>query len=258
MSRSDALSYPSQRWFAERYAANARYVADLAEPLIDLLAPVRGELVLDLGCGDGVLGEKIAARGCRVVGADASLDQARAARAKGISTVVLDGGALAFDAVFDAVFSNAALHWMKEPAPVIDGVWRALRPGGRFVAEMGGAGNIATIAEALVDAMEQRGYDGRAVWPWYFPTPEEYRTRLELRGFRVADIELIPRPTILPCDMSDWLDTFAESFILAVRPDERQDFVAQVREALRPVLQSEDGRWVADYVRLRFVATRPA
>lgn len=258
MARSDAPSAPTQRWFADRYAANARFVSDLAEPLIDMLAPQAGELVLDLGCGDGVLGEKAARCGARVVGVDTSLDQACAARARGLSAAVMDGETLAFGPVFDAVLTNAALHWMTRADAVIDGMWRALKPGGRLVGEMGGAGNVATISGALMDAMERRGYDGGAAFPWYFPSPEEYRDRLEARGFVVSSMALIPRPTPLPGDISDWFETFAESFILAVPAGERAGFVSEVRDALRPALCSAQGQWTADYVRLRFAAARPA
>src|SRR5690606_20967119 len=152
---------------------NARYVADLAEPLLDMLAPRAGELVLDLGCGDGALTGKVADRGARAIGIDASFDQVQAARQRGLSAAVMDGEALAFGPVFDAVLTNAALHWMKRPDAAIDGIWRALKPGGRVVGEMGGAGNIAAIAGALTAAMARRGHDGAAVSPWYFPAPDE-------------------------------------------------------------------------------------
>jgi hypothetical protein len=147
---------------------------------------------------------------------------------------------------------------MMRPDAVIDGIWRALKPGGRLVGEMGGAGNVATIAHALMAAMERRGYDGGAAYPWYFPAPAAYRGRLEARGFAVSSMTLIPRPTPLPGDISDWFDTFAESFLLAVPAAERAGFIAEVREALRPALYVPQGRWVADYVRLRFSATKPA
>jgi SAM-dependent methyltransferase len=131
---------PGQEWQAERYAAHARFVADLGMPVVEqLLAPQAGERVLDLGCGDGVLTAKLAGLGCAAVGVDAGPDMVRAARALGVDARVVDGHALAFDREFDAVFSNAALHWMKaDPDAVVAGVARALRPGGRFVAEMGG------------------------------------------------------------------------------------------------------------------------
>ena len=253
-----ARNSPAQRWIAERYATNARFVADLAEPLIAMLNPAPGELVLDLGCGDGALTEKIAAVGARVVGTDFSPDQVAATRARGIPGVVADGRALPFDGAFDAILTNAALHWMTPPDAVVESMWRALRPGGRLVGEMGGEGNVAHISGALVAAMDRRGLDGRAAIPWYFPGPREYSRLLEARGFRVHDIALIPRPTELPGDITGWFETFGESFVLSVPPEQRREFVAEAAAALRPILFEPNGRWIADYVRLRFSAIKPS
>jgi SAM-dependent methyltransferase len=247
----------AQTWDPERYARNAGFVAELGMPVVDLLSPQAGERVLDLGCGDGVLTAKLVALGCEVVGVDASAAQVAAARALGLEARVLDGHALDYAAEFDAVFSNAALHWLTRPDAVIDGVWRALRPGGRFVAELGGRGCVATICSALVDALDRRGIDGGSRVPWYFPTVEDYGERLSRRGFSVPFIKLIPRPTPLPGDVTGWLETFAESFTNAVEPGSRGEYIAGVRERLRPLLCDEAGRWTADYVRLRFEAIKP-
>lgn len=249
---------PAQRWDPERYARNARFVADLALPLLDMLAPAAGERILDLGCGDGALALRIAETGACVVAVDSSPRQVEAARARGLDARVMDGHALAFDAAFDGILTNAALHWMTRPDAVIDGMWRALRPGGRLIGEMGGEGNVAGITAALLRALAARGIDGESLFPWYFPAPEEYAGRLEARGFRIEAIERIERPTPLPGPLSDWLETFAESFLLAVPAGLRPGFVAEVVEDLAPELRSESGEWVADYVRLRFAARRPA
>ena len=131
-------------------------------------------------------------------------------------------------------------------------------PGGRFVAELGGAGCVATIEAALLAALERRGIDGGAVHPWYFPTVEDYRARLEARGFAVDTIALIPRPTPLPGDVTGWLETFAESFMAPLPREQRPAFLDEVREALRPQLCDASGHWTADYVRLRFAAQRAA
>ena len=246
-----------QTWDPERYARNARFVSDLGAPLLELLAPRPGERVLDLGCGDGVLTEKLVALGCAVVGVDASAPQVDAARARGLDAHVRDAEAIDFEGAFDAVFSNAALHWVRRPERAIDGVWRALVPGGRFVAELGGDGCVAKIRAALAGALARRGLDAAALSPWYFPTAAEYRALLEARGFVVDSIALFPRPTPLPGDIVDWLETFAESFTRALSPGDRPAFLAEVRDALRPELCDGEGRWSADYVRLRFAAHRP-
>ncbi|MBM3486747.1 MAG: methyltransferase domain-containing protein [Alphaproteobacteria bacterium] len=247
-----------QRWFADRYAKNARFVADLAMPMVDLLAPAAGERILDLGCGDGALSEAIAARGGRVVAVDSSPDQVQAALRRGLDAHLVDGERLSFAAEFDAVFSNAALHWMKNLDAALAGVGRALVPGGRFVAEMGGAGNVATIERALRAALARRGIDGAAASPWIFPEPADLGARLARAGFAVRSLVRIERPTPLPGPLADWLDTFGESFLFNAAPEERAAIVAEVVDEARATLLAADGRWIADYVRLRFVAVRPS
>ncbi|MBI3781832.1 MAG: class I SAM-dependent methyltransferase [Deltaproteobacteria bacterium] len=247
-----------QSWDPERYARNARFVSDLGMPVVELLAPQPGERVLDLGCGDGVLTEKLAALGCDVVGIDGSAAQIEAVRARGIDARVMDGQELTFGPEFDAVFSNAAMHWMRRGEAVVRGVHNALKPGGRFVAEFGGAGCVEVIRSTLIAALDRRGVDGKAADPWYFPTDQEYRQLLEANGFDVSYIALIPRPTPLPGDVGGWLETFAESFISKLPREDRPVFVDEVRETLRPKLCNAAGQWTADYVRLRFNARKTA
>jgi trans-aconitate methyltransferase len=247
---------PQQTWSPERYEKHARFVSDLGAPVVELLSPRAGERILDVGCGDGALTEKLVALGCEVVGVDASTEQVAGACARGLDCRVASGDALAFTNEFDAVFSNAALHWMRRADDVIAGVRRALKPGGRFVAEMGGHGCVAAIVAALSAALGRRGIDAAAYNPWFFPTAEGYRARLERQGFTVDSIQLFPRPTPLPGDVVGWLETFAESFTVALPASERPAFLAEVRDALRPQLADADGKWTADYVRLRFAATR--
>ena len=248
----------AQTWDPERYARTARFVADLGAPVVELLAPRPGERILDLGCGDGALTERLVALGGRVVGVDASAAQVEAARKRGLDARVATGEQLTFVGEFDAVFSNAALHWMLAPDRVIAGVWRALRPGGRFVGELGGRGCVAAIVAALRTVLAHHGVDPDPIQPWYFPDVADYRRRLEAAGFVVRSIALIPRPTPLPGDIADWLGTFAETFLAAVPPASRDAVVAEVRERLRPELCGPDGVWTADYVRLRFAADKPA
>ena len=246
-----------QSWDPDSYARNARFVSDLGAPVVELLAPRAGERILDLGCGDGALTQKLVELGCRVVGVDSSAAQIDAARRLGLEARVADGARLGFDAQFDAVFSNAAIHWMKPPDAVIDGVWRALRPGGRFVGEFGGHGCVETVKRALIDALKRRGIDGDALNPWYFPTVEDYSARLIRRGFAINYIALIPRPTPLPTEIIGWLETFAQSFMAPLNANDRKVFLDEVREMLRPDLCDADGKWFADYVRLRFATGKP-
>ena len=247
----------AQTWDPERYARNARFVADLAAPVVELLAPHPGERILDLGCGDGVLTAKLASMGCHVVGVDSSALQIDAARKLGLDARVMNGEALDFYSEFDAVFSNAALHWMRNPAKVIAGVERALRPHGRFVGEFGGHGCVAKIKKALVEGLDRRGINGEAASPWFFPTVDEYSRHLTNGGFVINYIALIPRPTPLPGDITGWLETFAESFTSTLLPIERSSYIAEVQEALRPELCDAEGQWIADYIRLRFAAIKP-
>jgi trans-aconitate methyltransferase len=247
----------SQTWNPERYARNARFVAELGSPVVDLLAPKPGERILDVGCGDGVLTRKLVEMGCDVIGIDGSAEQIDAAIKLGLDARVMDAQALTFHDEFDAIFSNAAMHWMKRPDDVIAGAWRALKPGGRFVAEFGGYGCVEKIKSALVAALNRRHLNGEDAVPWYFPTVEEYGQRLEAGGFKINSIALIPRPTPLPGDITGWLETFAESFIKVLVEEERAKYIEEVREALRPELCDTEGKWIADYVRLRFAAEKP-
>jgi SAM-dependent methyltransferase len=165
------------------------------------------------------------------------------------------GEALPFEAEFDAVFSNAALHWMTSPQPVLEGVYRALRPSGRFVAEMGGHGNVAAIITAMRAVARLRGGDESLAGPWFFPTPESYGRMLEQAGFTVRRIELIPRPTKLKAGMAAWLKTFRDVFFQQFGADAPL-VRAEVEDLLRPVLCDAQGQWTADYVRLRFEAVK--
>lgn len=255
----DAADLPhAQTWDPQRYAENARFVAELGMPVVELLDPRPDERILDLGCGDGFLTARLAALGARVVGIDASAAQIEAARRLGLDARVADAQALTFDAAFDAVFSNATLHWMRDPDAAIDGVWRALVPGGRFVAECGGEGCVAAIRAALGRALGRRGIDAGAHDPWYFPSADAYGARLRARGFVVETIFVFPRPTPLPGDLGAWLETFAESFLAPLPANERPTVLREVQEDLRPSLCDAAGHWTADYTRLRFRAVKPA
>jgi trans-aconitate methyltransferase len=246
----------AQTWDPASYAKNARFVSDLGSSVLELLSPKPGERVLDLGCGDGVLSKKIAELGCEVVAIDSSVAFIDSARKLGLDAHVIDAVSLPYHEEFDAVFSNAVLHWIKRADEMIAGVYRSLRPGGRFVAECGGFGCVDKIRRALVESLDKRGIHGEARVPWYFPTPGDYATRLERAGFRVDSIALIPRPTPLPGDITGFLETFGLCFLEGLSGPDRSEYLQEVRTVLKPQLVNEAGVWIADYVRLRFAATK--
>jgi len=248
---------PAQSWDPKDYAAKAGFVAELGAPVLALLDPQPHERILDLGCGDGVLTKRLAALAASVVALDSSPEQVAAARASGLDAREGSGEALSFDAEFDAVFSNAALHWMPDADAVIAGIRRALKPGGRFVAEFGGGDNCAAVRTALHQAMSARGHDPQRLDPWYFPTAQDYRAKLESHGFIVTHIELFDRPTPLPGDIDGWLDVFAGTFFAVLNDEECAAARADIAQRLRPTLTDENGQWIADYVRLRLAAHLP-
>jgi SAM-dependent methyltransferase len=246
----------TQTWDAQAYARNGAFVHELAGGVLEWLNAQTGEFILDLGCGDGQLSQRVAATGAHVLGADASVDMVAAARERGIKAEQANAESLPFhEATFDAVFSNAALHWMRDQDAMLAQVHRVLKPGGRFVAEMGGHGNIAAIRVAFMAVLERHGYGDREDGINYYPTAEGYTERLKRHGFRVERMAIIPRPTRLAeGGMEGWLRTFRRGVLDGLPKDERVAVVKETSELLAAALRDEAGNWVADYVRLRFVA----
>lgn len=251
---------PTSSWSAEAYAKNAAFVPELGKAVVELLGVKAGERILDLGCGDGVLTQALVAAGAEVVGVDASPEMVQAAKARGLDARVIDGQALTFEAEFDAVFSNAALHWMLDPPAVAQGVFRALKRGGRFVGEQGGAGNIATLRGALREVLSEGGYAFPADDPQWYASPEEFQAVYSAAGFQNVEAWLIDRPTPLPSGAADWYKTFRAGFLAQAQvPASEIDAIAAAAEArAAPKLRQPDGRWIADYVRLRFTMRKPS
>lgn len=246
-------------WDARLYDDKHAFVWQHGASLFDLLAPRPGERVLDLGCGTGHLTARLADLGVSVVGLDnspAMIEQARRAY-PALHFEVADARDFAVAEPFDAVFSNAVLHWVREPGRVIRCVSGALKAGGRFVAEFGGRGNVRAIAAALDTAARALALEP-APSPWYFPSVGEYATLLEQGGLEVTFAQLFDRPTPLDGEhgLRDWVAMFAGGQLRAVPEGRRAEFLSRVEEELRPVLY-HDGTWSADYRRLRVVAWRP-
>ena len=260
---SQPASHSAQTWDSSRYAVNGRFVATLGAPVVTLLNPQPGEHILDAGCGDGALTQQLAASGAILRGVDASLPMVEAARARGLIVDHANLTELPYDSEFDAVFSNAALHWIPEPLQpaALAGIHRAQRPGGRFVAEMGGFANIAAIRVALSTVLARNGLDAETLAASFYPSAEHYTSLLHAAGLTVETIEIIPRPTPLPNGpdgRSVWLNTFRNGVLdLIPNPNDRAEALAATVELLRPVLQDAPTQnWTADYIRLRFHATR--
>ena len=241
------------RWSSDGYRANAAYVPELGAAVLSLLDPRPGERILDVGCGEGSLTVRIAAAGADTVGIDASADMIAAATARGLDARVMNAEQLTFGREFDAVFSNAALHWVRDHDAMLAGVHRALKPGGRFVAEFGGHGNIAAIQVAIRSVLAHRGWHTNI--HRYYATPAEYAARLEAHGFSVDQIDLIPRPTLLPTGMRGWLETFERATLDRIPLVDRETFISEVEDLLRAEVCDFAGNWTAHYVRLRFRAT---
>ena len=248
-------------WNAELYDDKHSFVSNFGGSLVETLVPKPGERILDVGCGTGDLANDISGFGATVVGIDAAPSMIEKATEKypRCTFLVADGESFGtFAHPFDAVFSNAAIHWMKDQRRVVQNCFDVLRPGGRFVAELGGAGNIQSIVDAIQEGSRRLNLPYRQEqFPWVFPTAAEMTQHLESAGFHVAAIENYERPTPLIGEdgLRNWLDMFSNSLLAHLTEEEKANLYAECEEILRPVLY-QDGTWVADYWRLRFVAMK--
>ena len=243
-------------WNAACYREFGRFVSHEGRLILDWLDPQPGEHILDAGCGDGALTVELMARGADVVGIERAPNMVEAARAVGVDVRAMDLLALDERAAYDAIFSNAVLHWIEDWSALLRRFHQALRPKGRLVVECGGFGNIAAIRTAIRSVALQQGVETRATGERYFTT-EEASVLLQEAGFEVERIELMPRPTLLEKGMAGWLRVFREPFLLQfMEGPHRDEVIEEVLGLLQPVLQTPRGVWYADYVRLRFVAVK--
>ncbi len=221
---------------------------------MELLQPRDGERILDLGCGTGQLTAEIAASGAQVVGLDSSPEMLGQARQNypNLKFVLADAASFRFEESFDAVFSNAALHWVKNAEAAVQSIAAALRPGGRFVAEFGGEGNIRSILAALETVL---GATAEERCPWWFPGIGEYASLLERHGLEVRQASLFDRPTPIEGErgMEDWIEMFCGSYFRDLAANGVKEKVREVAAHLRPTL-FRDGVWMLDYRRIRVVA----
>ncbi len=248
-----------KHWNPELYEARHAFVWNLAQGLLELLHPIKAERILDLGCGTGQLTNEIAQSGAEVVGLDASPEMIGQARQNypGLRFVLEDAGEMQYDGEFDAIFSNAALHWMLDAPKVAAAMARALKRGGRLVAEMGGKGNVGQIEAALYKVLPRFHAGNMPASKTYFPSIAEYATTLENAGLEVRTAQLFDRLTPLQGDqgMADWLRQFASYYFESLGAKEREVAVAEVVDRLRGSLY-HDGQWSADYRRLRVTAVK--
>lgn len=249
-------THHKQEWRANQYNQHAAFVSQLGSPVLKLLNPQPGEAILDLGCGDGTLAHQMHTLGVSVIGVDSSPSMIAAAQEKGLTAFVMPGENLSFSNQFDAVFSNAALHWMPDYKSVLRGVHAALKSPGRFVGEFGGERNIGSILDAMTAVFIMNRDFGPFKSPWYFPSVEQYSQALTDAGFTVESITLLDRPTPLGTGLREWLKVFANFAIAHLTPEQNARFLDQVEAIVRPRLFSDELGWMADYKRLRFSAIK--
>ncbi|WP_042349373.1 class I SAM-dependent methyltransferase [Bacillus massiliigorillae] len=247
-------------WNAQLYDGKHSFVSQYGDSLLDLLEPQAEEKILDLGCGTGDLAKKIADYKASVVGIDQSVNMINQARSKypNIEFSVQDATELNYDNEFDAVFSNATLHWVKPPQQALHCIYKSLKQGGRFIAEFGGKGNVQAITDAIIKQLIESGIDYKAEqFPWYYPSIGEYASLMEEEGFRVTFAQHYDRPTPLNDDngLKNWIKMFGSTFFENIDENKKDDILTKVESSLKSVLY-KDGVWIADYKRIRVIGVK--
>jgi len=245
----------SNDWNADKYNKHADFVSNLAMPVVELLNPKKDEIILDLGCGDGTLAQEISSLCKKIIAVDLSSDMVEKTKKRGLEAYLMSATELDFDGAFDAVFSNAVLDWVKDAQSAIYKINHSLKQNGRFIAEFGGFGNIEYLITAMKEVFIKHEEYGEFKNPWTFPSAIEYKRLLEVGGFKVEYIEIIPRPTSID-DIRNWLDIFANGIVSHLTFEQQETFKEEVREILKPKIYSKKDGWVADYVRLRLKAIK--
>jgi trans-aconitate 2-methyltransferase len=265
MENQENRRYLSQKvnWEADRYDESMSFVSRYGEDIVKWLNPRKGETIVDFGCGTGDLASEIARSGAEVLGVDISPEMVDRARRKypHLSFLQANGMDWKAERSYDAVFSNAALHWMKDPEAAIGSMISGLKPGGRLIAELGGHRNVATIIEATRQSLRAHGREDAFVMPWYFPTVGEYSSLLEKAGLEVQSALLFDRPTVLQegeDGMKGWLRMFGSAMFPSAGEQEAAPWIEEVASRLKQTQLYDAGSWTADYRRLRITADKLA
>ena len=248
-------------WNTGLYDEKHAFVFKYGEDLVDILKPQPGERILDLGCGTGYLTNIISASGATVVGIDSSLEMISKAKLQypELKFKVQSATEFHFDEHFDAIFSNAVLHWVLEKEKAIECMYRNLKRSGKIVLEMGGKHNVEKIIKALQNSLINHGFAEQAASEiWYFPSISEYTGLLEKRGFRVTYAAHFNRETKLSDTengIKDWVRMFGSSFLTGVDEIKIEEILNEVQNTLEPT-HFRNGSWYADYKRLRIIAIK--